>query len=52
MKFELTLKKSTKGTHVYSNDSEDSPVPSLYIKKSALPDKPPVKISISINYDH
>ena len=33
MKVEMQLTKSTKNTHVYSNDTEDGAIPTLYIKK-------------------
>ena len=48
---EMKLTKSTKGTHVYGDDSENAPVPTLYIKKGALPDKPPAKITVVISHE-
>ena len=50
MKTTMTLKRSTKGTHVYGNEDDDAPIPSLYIKRSAFkdPDSPPKKIEITI----
>ena len=36
MKLTLTFKKSTKGTHVYEETVQDSPIPSLYIKRAQL----------------
>ncbi len=47
----LKFKKSTKGTHVYEDDSEDAAIPTVYIKRHALPDKPPEKITVTIEYD-
>jgi hypothetical protein len=47
MKTVLTYSKSTKNTHVYKNDEEGAPIPSLYIKHAALPSKP-AKIDITI----
>lgn len=45
----LTLSKSTKGTHVYSNKDDDAPIPSLYIKRSAAGgDSPWQEIEITI----
>ena len=38
--------KSTKGTHVYSDDREDAPIPTLYIKRAALPNPPPTEIEV------
>lgn len=42
----LTLKKSTKGTHVYGND--DSAIPSVYIQKHVFDGQPPQQIVITI----
>ena len=42
----MTLKKSTKGTHVYGN--EDSAIPSVYIKKEIFGGKTPQEITITI----
>ena len=46
----ITLKfsKSTKNTHVYTDDSDDAIVPSVYIKKHGLPSTPPQKIKLTI----
>jgi len=46
LKIEMHFSKSTKGTHVYSGD--DTAIPSLYIKKEALPGTPPEKITVTI----
>ena len=43
--------KSTKGTHVYANNESDTPVPTIYIKKNALPSEAPKKITLTIEYD-
>lgn len=48
---EMKLTKSTKGTHVYSNVEADIAIPSLYIKKAALPNQPPETIKVSIEHD-
>jgi len=40
--------RSTKGTHVYADDSEDSPCKTLYIKRAALPAEPPAHIVVTI----
>ena len=40
IKITLTYSKSTKNTHVYKTDEEGAAIPSLYIKRGALPDKP------------
>ena len=36
MKTTLKWDRETKGTHVYKNDADDAPIPSLYIKKTAF----------------
>lgn len=43
----MTFRKSTKGTHVYEGP-EDSPIPTLYIRKNGLPASPPVFITVTI----
>ena len=47
----LTLTKSTKGTHVYGSDDKDAAVPSVYIKRSALPADPPQAITLTLEHD-
>lgn len=48
---QLTLVKSTKGTHVYGDDSDNSIIPTVYVKKHGLPTKPPSKLTLSLEYD-
>lgn len=36
LKVKLKYKKSTKGTFVFGNDDESAPIPTLYIKRSAI----------------
>lgn len=48
MKLTLRLDRSTKGTHVYTDGAPDAPVPTLYIKKGALPSPAPEVIEIII----
>jgi hypothetical protein len=50
IKIEMTLKKSTKNTHVYGN--EDSVVPSVYIRKEAFPIEVPQHILLTIEDDN
>lgn len=45
-KIEMTLVKSTKGTHVYGN--VDSAIPSVYIKKEIFGGTTPAVIVITI----
>ena len=47
----LALQKSTKGTHVYGDDREGAAIPSVYIKKGALPDPPPAKLRVTLEAD-
>jgi len=42
----MTLKKSTKGTHVY--ECEDSAVPTIYVRKEAFGGETPEKIFLTI----
>ena len=42
----MTLKKSTKGTHVY--EAIGTAIPSLYIKKEDLPADPPKSITVTV----
>ncbi len=44
----LKLIKSTKGTHVYGDDREGAAIPSVYIKKAALPDPPPQTLPVTL----
>jgi len=48
---ELTFVKSTKGTHVYGSDLPDAPMPSVYIKRTALPETPPKVIVVTVSWD-
>lgn len=48
---ELTFIKSTKGTHVYGELREDATIPSVYIKKPALPSSPPPILKVVISAD-
>ena len=43
--------KSTKGTHVYGDSSPEAPIPSVYIKRAALPTNPPASIEITIGFE-
>ena len=47
----MNWSKSTKGTHVYANDEPDTPVLSIYIKRSGLPSEAPAKITLTIDYE-
>ena len=43
--------KSTKGTHVYSNDDPDTPITTVYIKRSGLPADAPDHVNLTIEYE-
>lgn len=45
----MTYKKSTKNTHVYENNDNDSPLPVIYIKRNSLPDNEPKTITVTIS---
>jgi hypothetical protein len=47
----MEFSKSTKGTHVYANSEANSPVSSIYIKRSELPSEPPVNIKLTIDFE-
>lgn len=48
MKTKLKWERETKGTHVYKNDEDDAPIPSLYIKKTAFKGDAPKAITVDI----
>lgn len=48
---ELNLVKSTKGTHVYGDDSDNAIIPTVYVKKSGLPTNPPKVLTLTLEYD-
>jgi len=43
--------KSTKGTHVYANNEPESPVSTIYIKKTGLPSDAPRNLTLTIDYE-
>jgi len=47
----MKLVKSTKGTHVYGDDSDDAIIPTVYVKKSGLPTNPPKVLTLTLEYD-
>lgn len=44
----MTYDKSTKGTHVYKDHTLDTPVPTIYIKRSAFDGEIPNVIKLSV----
>lgn len=51
MKTTMQFSKSTKGTHVYTDTTKDTSVPTLYIKKSGLPENPPETIVVTVEFE-
>lgn len=47
----MQFSKSTKGTHVYTDDSDLAPIPTLYIKRASLPKNPPESIKLTVEYN-
>lgn len=49
--FKTTLKQArdTKNTFVFKNESDDAPIPSLYIAKSAFTGDAPKTITVSVD---
>ena len=45
----LNLNRETKNTFRYDDPNEDSPVPSVYVKKAALKDGAPESITVTIS---
>lgn len=48
MKTKLKLERETKGTFVFKDDAADAPIPSLYLKKSAVEGEAPKEITLEI----
>jgi hypothetical protein len=48
---EMKLGKSTKGTHVYTDDRDQPELPFVYIKKCALPETPPKTLTVKLEWD-
>jgi len=48
MKINMTLKKSTKNTHVY--EASSTAIPSLYIQHNELPKEPPKTIIVEVSW--
>lgn len=47
-KTKLTKARDTKNTFVFKNDSDDAPIPSLYIAKSAFSGDAPETITVTV----
>lgn len=43
----MKLSKSTKGTHVYVDDTPNTPITQIYIQKAGLPNQPPQEIEVT-----
>ena len=44
----MTRDRDTPGTHVYKSKEDKTPVPSLYVKKTAFPGDTPESITLTI----
>lgn len=49
--FTLDFKKTTKNTYVYGEQDTSSPVGTIYIKRSAMPDDYPKTINVEVSVD-
>lgn len=49
IEIKMTLKKSTKGTHVY--EAPESHVPTIYIRKEGLPTPAPEEITLRVEVE-
>lgn len=47
----MTFIKPTKGTHVYDSNLADAATQSFYIQRSALPEKPPAVITLTLSWE-
>lgn len=47
-KTKLTKARDTKNTYVFKNESDDAPIPSLYIAKSAFDGDAPESITVTV----
>lgn len=52
MTTKLKYTKATKSTFVYVSEDADAAIPTLYIKKSALPNPAPESITVTIEVDN
>jgi hypothetical protein len=50
LKVRMTCAKSTKHKHVYKSPDPGTPVPSVYVLKSALPTPAPKTILVTISF--
>lgn len=48
IKVRLEFVKSTKGTHVYGDKSDNAPITSLYIQRSGVDGEPPKAIAVTV----
>jgi len=52
MKVDMRQEKVTKNTIRYAAVDDESPVPTVYVKKSGLPDPAPERITLVVEFDH
>ena len=48
IKVNMKMSRDTKGTFVYKDDTDNTPVPSIYIRKSAFKGEAPKQITLTI----
>ena len=46
----ISLGKSTKNKHVYTDNAVKPMIPTVYIERSELPNPPPDKIEVTLKY--
>lgn len=49
IKVTLQFEKSTKGTHVFKDESDNAMIPALYIRKHAFPNGEPSSITVTVD---
>jgi len=49
IKVPMTFERSTKGTHVFTAEDENAPIPTLYVRKSGFDNgTPPESVTVTI----
>lgn len=48
IKVPMNFDRSTKGTHVFTAESDTAPIPTLYVRKSGFEGDPPESINVTI----
>ena len=45
---EMAFSKSTKGTHVFTDDKDGAPITTLYVKRHGFQGDPPSSITVTV----